>query len=61
MFSNYDDVVSVNDLMEILDIGRNQAYNLLQTGEIKSFKVGRNYKIPKVCIRNYILSKVKLS
>lgn len=59
MFENYDDVVSVEDLMEILDVGKNNAYKLLKSGEIKSFKIGKVYKIPKICIQEYVLSKVK--
>jgi excisionase family DNA binding protein len=58
MFENYDDVVTIEELMEILDIGKNNAYKLLRSGEIKSFKIGKVYKIPKVCIQKYILSKI---
>ncbi|MFP3122609.1 helix-turn-helix domain-containing protein [Ectobacillus funiculus] len=46
--------------MEILDIGRNKAYELLQSGQIKSFKVGKSYRIPKICIQNYVLTKVQI-
>lgn len=60
MFENYDDVVAIEDLMEMLDIGRNKAYELLQSGQIKSFKVGKAYRIPKVCIQNYVLGKVQI-
>ncbi|WNF21328.1 helix-turn-helix domain-containing protein [Mesobacillus jeotgali] len=59
MFSEYDDVVEIEDLMEILNIGRNKAYILLQNGEIKSFKIGRVYKIPKICIKEYIINQIK--
>ncbi|MGH0777855.1 helix-turn-helix domain-containing protein [Bacillus cereus] len=60
MFDAYDDVVSIEDLMEMLDIGRNKAYELLQSGQIKSFKVGKSYRIPKICIQNYVLAKVQI-
>ncbi|MDR4985939.1 helix-turn-helix domain-containing protein [Bacillus cereus] len=60
MFDAYDDVVPVEDLMEMLDIGRNKAYELLQSGQIKSFKVGKSYRIPKICIQNYVLAKVQI-
>lgn len=60
MFDAYDDVVPIEDLMEILDIGRNKAYELLQSGQIKSFKVGKSYRIPKICIQNYVLAKVQI-
>ncbi|USK86145.1 helix-turn-helix domain-containing protein [Peribacillus asahii] len=61
MFSNYDDIVTIEDLMEILDVGRNKAYELLQTGQISSFKVGKAYRIPKVCIQEYVLAKVQIN
>ncbi|EDZ57496.1 excisionase [Bacillus cereus] len=60
MFDAYDDLVPVEDLMEMLDIGRNKAYELLQSGQIKSFKVGKSYRIPKMCIQNYVLAKVQI-
>lgn len=60
MFDAYDDVVPIEDLMEMLDIGRNKAYELLKSGQIKSFKVGKSYRIPKMCIQNYVLAKVKI-
>lgn len=54
MFSDYPDVITVNQLMEILHIGKNAAYNLLQTGEIKTIRIGRRYIIPKISIIEYI-------
>ncbi|MGG3758295.1 helix-turn-helix domain-containing protein [Bacillus anthracis] len=60
MFDAYDDVVPIEDLMEMLDIGRNKAYELLKSGQIKSFKVGKSYRIPKICIQNYVLAKVQI-
>ena len=37
----------VEDLMPILDIGRNTAYELVRTGQIRSIKVGRQLRIPR--------------
>ncbi len=54
MFNSYPDVLSVKQLCEILDIGKNTAYRLLQSGEIKSIKIGKVYKIPKKEVRRYI-------
>ncbi|MFM9329402.1 helix-turn-helix domain-containing protein [Paenibacillus mesotrionivorans] len=59
MFIDYDDVITISDMMEILAIGRNKAYDLLRSGQIKSFKIGKAYRIPKTCIEEYVLSKVK--
>lgn len=52
----YDDVLTINDLMDYLAIGKNTAYNLIRQGDIKSFRIGRNYKIPKQAVIEYITS-----
>ena len=54
MFNSYPDILSVKQLCEILGIGKNTAYRLLQGGEIKSIKIGKVYKIPKKEVRRYI-------
>ena len=55
MFNSYPDVLSVKQLCEVLDIGKNTAYRLLQSGEIKSIKIGKVYKIPKKSLKDYII------
>ena len=55
MFNSYPDILSVKQLCEILCIGKNTAYRLLQSGEIRSVKIGKVYKIPKKCLKEYIL------
>ena len=55
MFSNYPDVVSIKELMEMLKIGRFTAYNLVKTGELKSIRIGNQYKIPKQFIIEYLI------
>lgn len=57
MFSNYKDVVTVEQLAEMLDIGLTLAYRLVRQKTIKSIKVGREYKIPKQFIINYLTEK----
>ena len=54
MFEGYPDVVSVEQLMEMLQIGQVLAYKLVKSGEIKARKVGREYKIPKVNVIEYL-------
>lgn len=54
MFESYPDVVSVEQLMEMLQIGQVLAYKLVKSGEIKARKVGREYKIPKVNVIEYL-------
>ena len=54
IFKDYPDVVSVEQLMELLQIGQVLAYKLVKSGAIKSRKVGREYKIPKVNVIAYL-------
>ena len=58
MFENYNDIVNIEDLQNMLGIGKNKAYDLLKNGEIECFKLGRDYKISKTAIINYIYSKM---
>ena len=55
----YNDILSVKELCELLHIGKNTAYRLLRSKEIKSIKIGRVYKIPKQAVKAYILQKSK--
>lgn len=55
IFENYDDIVSVEEVMEMLRLGRVTIYNLLKKGEIKSLKVGRKYIIPKQCVIDFVM------
>ena len=54
MFENYPDVVSINDLTEMLHIGRNTAYKLINNKEIKSIRIGKVHKIPKSYVIEYL-------
>jgi len=55
MFETYPDVVEVDDLCKMLGgISKKLAYRLLAEQEIKSVRIGRAYKIPKVFIIDYL-------
>lgn len=54
MLKNYKDIISVEELCEILSIGKNTAYRLLKSGEIKAIRIGKVYKIPKESVRRYL-------
>ena len=47
----------VEDLMPILGIGRNTAYRLVRSGEIRSIKVGRQIRIPRQVLLDYLGQK----
>lgn len=54
MFEEYKDVIRVEDMMEMLKVGKNRAYDLLNSGKIKAFRIGNIYKIPKKSVIEYI-------
>ena len=47
----------VEDLMPILGIGRNPAYELVPSKQIYSVKVGRQLRIPKQSLIDYLKRK----
>ena len=55
--NNYNDMVSLEDLCEMLAIGKNTAYRLLKTNQIHAFKIGRIWKIPRESVEEYVYSK----
>ncbi len=57
MFTNYPDVLTPNQLKDFLNIGKNRVYKMLQTGEIESIRIGKQYRIPKRCIKTYLGQK----
>lgn len=54
MFSDYPDVVSVEQVTEMLHIGQVLAYKLLKDGSIKARKVGRRYIIAKRSVIEFL-------
>ena len=43
----YPDIVSTKQMQEMLHIGRNTAYKLLEGNAVSSIKIGRTHKILK--------------
>lgn len=41
MFTEYNDVVTVDEVMEMLHLGRVTVYNLLKTDKIHTLRVGK--------------------
>ena len=54
MLEKYPDILTVDDLIQILRLGKNSVYRLLISNEIQHRKVGRKYLIPKRCVLAYI-------
>ena len=60
MDHNTNELLTIDDLCNTLLIGRNAAYTLLNSGELHAFRIGRNWKIPKVALDEYILRQCNL-
>lgn len=54
MEKDYSDLITVGELCEIMMISRNAAYKLLSSGELHCFRMGRNWKIPRQSVEDYI-------
>ena len=54
IFTNFKDVVKVKDLQKMLGIGRNLAYELITTNQIKSIKSGNLILIPKQNVIDFL-------
>ena len=56
-FNDLPLTLCVEDLMPILGIGRNTAYELVRSGQIFSVKIGRQLRIPKQALIDYLSDK----
>lgn len=57
MITNTDDlplVLTVSEVSKILGIGRNTAYDLIRCGAIKSFRAGRQIRVPKSALLEFL-------
>ena len=55
MFTEYPDVVDAEQLGKMLGgISRKLAYRLLASGELRCVRIGRSYRIPKLCVIEYL-------
>ena len=44
----------VEDLMPVLAIGRNTAYELVRSGQIRSIRIGRQLRIPRDAVIEFL-------
>lgn len=55
--TSFDDLpltLRVEELMPILGIGRNTAYELIRSGQIRSVRIGRQLRIPKDAVLDFL-------
>ncbi|MDE5582802.1 MAG: helix-turn-helix domain-containing protein [Ruminococcus sp.] len=54
MCEDLNEIITIEELMKLLNIGKNTAYRLLESGEIRAFILGNKWKIPRKSVIEYI-------
>ena len=54
IFSEYSDIVTVDEVMKMLRLGKNTVYKLLKDDDIMNVKVGARYIIPKQSVIEFV-------
>ena len=54
MLEQFPDILTVKDLQDILSIGRSKAYSILHSGELQYVTIGRQIRIPKKYLLDYL-------
>lgn len=53
-----DDLLTVETLCQKLQVSENTAYQLLKSGQLKGFKVGRMWRIPQSSLDSYVAKQL---
>ena len=53
-----DDLLTVDTLCQKLQVSENTANQLLKSGQLKGFKVGRMWRIPQSSLDSYVLNQL---
>ena len=56
MFTEYPDIVDMNQLQKMLGIGRKLAYKIVDEGLIQAVKIGNAFRIAKISVIDYALN-----
>lgn len=54
MLEQFPDILTVKDLQDILSVGRSKAYAILHSGELQYITIGRQIRIPKKYLLDYL-------
>ena len=61
MLEYSDDFLTVEELCELLKIGHNAAYGLLNSGRIKAIRNGRTWRIPKEAVVEFVRKEMGIN
>ena len=54
VFSDLPLVLTVPQLADVLNIGRNSAYDMIRSGRIKSIRIGHQIRISKTALLEFL-------
>ena len=57
MFENYTDIMSAHDVASEMHVSRNRVYDLLSTGQLRGYREGHTWKIPKLALIDYVMER----
>lgn len=57
MFEEYPDILNIEEFSEAMRIGKTKCYALLAKNEIKAYREGRDWKIPRNALIDYVIKK----
>ena len=52
--SELGEVLSVNELAQVLHVGQRQAYELLRRGDIFHRRIGRSLRVPRAAVERFL-------
>lgn len=53
-YNSNSEILTVEEVCEILRIGKNAAYKLIKSGELKCYRYNRVWKIPRISVDEYM-------
>ena len=59
MFESYPEILTTKDLQQIFPKNKGAIYDLLKTGQIPNFKIGREYMILKADLLDFLSRRRK--
>ncbi|MCC8111684.1 MAG: helix-turn-helix domain-containing protein [Ruminococcus sp.] len=52
-----NEIMKFEEVMEFLNVGKNTFYALLNRGEIRAFRIGKIWKIPRKSVEEFVGEK----
>lgn len=47
-------ILTIDEVCDQLCIGKNAAYDLIRTGQLKGFRIKRIWKVPQTAVNDYV-------